>query len=136
MRAITSVALPAVSGTTICTGLSGQLLLSCAAVALTMRPNASAMPPALMYFMGRSSRVPLRPSMAAPLQARREQIPAARQALELMRAAVGELQPGARHEVGHHPRDQDLARLGLRHDSRRRVHGDPTDVAATHLDLA
>src|ERR1700722_1389298 len=65
-----------------------------------------------------------------------EKIPPAGNALEFMRSALGEFQPGAGDEVGHDPRNQDLAGLRLRHDAGSGVDGDAADVAVPQFDLA
>src|SRR5437588_9264333 len=58
----------------------------------------------------------------------RVDLPAVRHALQLVLAAVGELDPGAGHEVLDRPRDQHLVRAGERADACGDVHGDSADV--------
>src|SRR3954470_3462762 len=66
----------------------------------------------------------------------REQAPLAGHALELVRAAVGELEAGADHEVLDRAGDEHLAGRGLGADASADVHGHAADVVSHHLDLA
>src|SRR5262245_7596816 len=65
-----------------------------------------------------------------------EQLPAAGDAPEGVLAAIGQHDAGTGHQVGHRPRDQDLARTGEPRDAGADVDRDPPEVAVGDLDLA
>src|SRR5689334_23633440 len=65
-----------------------------------------------------------------------EELPAARDPLELRHAALLELDPRAGHEIPHRPRHHDLARAGVRRHARPDVDSDPADLAVDLLALA
>src|SRR5713101_5923326 len=75
--------------------------------------------------------------LTAPPESRPDGVdrPSALDALQFMFAALGELQPAARHEVGHGPRYENLARTRQGRNSLADVHGDAADVLATQFDL-
>ena len=70
------------------------------------------------------------------LDTRGKQIPSARKALEFMRAALGEFQAGAGHEVSHNSRNENFAGLRLGHDAGRGVHSYASNIPASDFDLA
>jgi hypothetical protein len=57
-------------------------------------------------------------------------------AFEIERAASREFKSSASDKIGDNARYKNLVRTGLRHHARGGVHGDPTDISASHLDLA
>jgi hypothetical protein len=57
-------------------------------------------------------------------------------ALEFLRPAFGELQTRARYKVGHNSRNEDLARLALRHHTRCGVNRNAANIRASHLNFA
>jgi hypothetical protein len=58
------------------------------------------------------------------------------QALELVRPALGELQPRTGYEFRYHARNQHFTRPGLSHHAGGDVDRDATDIAVAQLDLA
>ncbi len=66
----------------------------------------------------------------------REQPPLPRRALQLMHAALGELQAGADHQLLDRARDADFAGGGQGADAGADVHGHAGDVVVDELDLA
>ena len=53
-----------------------------------------------------------------------------------MDSAIGEYEPGTRHEVFDRPGHEDFSRSRLRRDALTDVHRDPADVVFADLDLA
>src|SRR5262249_19373786 len=73
-----------------------------------------------LYTLGGQSR--------PPLVTRSKQLPAARQALELMRTPLREFQAGARYKVRYHSRYENFAGAGKCHDARSSMDGYAADV--------
>src|SRR6185437_10462815 len=65
-----------------------------------------------------------------------EQSPLAGHALEVVHAAVVEVDPGASDEVLHGARDEHLSPASQRRDARANVHGEPADLPVDALALA
>ncbi len=65
-----------------------------------------------------------------------EQVPSPRQALKLMRTALGKLQARSGDEIGNDPGHEDLAGVAMRHDASGGVHCDAANIAASQLDFA
>ena len=76
---------------------------------------------------GAGARPPRRPG---------EQLPVAREPLELAVAAILECDPRAGDEILHRARNEHLAGLRLRCDARSGVHRDPGDLSVDELTLA
>jgi hypothetical protein len=65
-----------------------------------------------------------------------EQLPFARYALEVVRAAIDELKSGARDQILDRARYHHLVRSCDRGDARRDMHRDSANVGANQLTLA
>src|SRR4051812_43618075 len=64
-----------------------------------------------------------------------EELPATRDALEVVLAAIAELNARAGDQIGDRSGDQHFARAGKRANPCADVHADATDVVAPQLDL-
>src|SRR4029079_18197107 len=100
-------------------------------------PNGFA--PGLGYARNRTLRKPSddrrRRTQTERLTRNSEQVPLAGDALEIVHAALFELDARSGNEVLDGPRDEYLAWVCLGGDSRARVHGDPGDLAVDKLAL-
>jgi len=65
-----------------------------------------------------------------------EDPPAARHALELVCALLGEREPRSGDQILHRARDQDLIRARQAHDARADVDRDARDTGLDHIELA
>ena len=76
------------------------------------------------------------PASQHALCARCKQIPSTREALEFVRSALRESQPGPCHEVRDNSGNKNFVGLRERHDACRRVHGYSANIATSNFDFA